>query len=194
MRVVAGVYRGRTLLAPKGQHTRPTTDRVRESLFSSLTSLLGPELGGGAVLDAFAGTGALGIEALSRGCTTVTFVENDREVMKTLNRNLDSLGALGRARVVLGDVLTLVDKGTLPGGPFALLLLDPPYRLAWCDIELLTSALVGNGQLEDGATVVYEHASATPVEWPPRFELTARKKYGSTGIDIAVYQRGEGVS
>jgi 16S rRNA (guanine966-N2)-methyltransferase len=194
MRVVAGAYRGRTLAAPKGDHTRPTTDRVRESVFSALTSLLGAELGGGTVLDAFAGSGALGIEAISRGCRSATFVENDREALRTLKANLDSLGAQGQARIVQGDVLSLAQKGALPGGPFSLLLLDPPYRLAWCDIEVMTSALARNEQLEDGAAVVYEHASATPVEWPSGFELTARKKYGSTGIDIAVYQRGEGIS
>ncbi len=194
MRVVAGVYRGRTLVAPKGDRTRPTTDRVRESLFSALASQLGADLGGGTVLDAFAGSGALGIEALSRGCVSATFVDNDREALRTLRANLDSLGAQGQARIVQGDVLSLADRGVLPGPRFSLLLLDPPYRLAWCDIEGLTSALARRGRLEDGATVVYEYARGTTVEWPSGFELRVRKKYGSTGIDIAVYREGEGIS
>ena len=192
MRVVAGAYRGRTLQAPKGEATRPTTDRVRESLFSSLTSLLGTELGGGSVLDAFAGSGALGIEALSRGCTAATFVENDRDAIRALRGNLDSLGASGRGRVVEADVLALAERGVVPGGPFALLLLDPPYRLAWCDIEGLTSALVRRELLVDGAVIVYEHASNRPVGWPSGFDLMTRKKYGTTGIDIVVYERGAG--
>jgi 16S rRNA (guanine966-N2)-methyltransferase len=190
MRVVAGIYRGRTLAAPKGDSTRPTTDRVRESLFSSLTSLIGAELGGGRVLDAFAGSGALGIEALSRGCSAATFVESDREALAALRTNIDSLGAQNRARVIDGDMLALASRGTLVGAPFSLLLLDPPYRLAWCDIERLTSALAHGGMLEDGGVIVYEHAADRLAEWPAEFDLTARKKYGSTGIDIVVYQRG----
>jgi len=194
MRVVAGSYRGRTLSAPKGDQTRPTTDRVRESLFSSLVSLLGAELGGGAALDAFAGSGALGIEALSRGCSTATFVEEDRAAVRALKGNLESLGAQGRSRVVEGDVLSLAQRCAVPGGPFSLLLLDPPYRLAWCDIEGLTSALVRCGLLDDGAVIVFEHASNRTVEWPSGFDLVTRKKYGSTEIDIVVYQRGAGSS
>ena len=194
MRVVAGSYRGRMLSAPKGDQTRPTTDRVRESLFSSLVSLLGAELGGGAALDAFAGSGALGIEALSRGCSTATFVEEDRAAVRALKGNLESLGAQGRSRVVEGDVLSLAQRCAVPGGPFSLLLLDPPYRLAWCDIEGLTSALVRCGLLDDGAVIVFEHASNRTVEWPSGFDLVTRKKYGSTEIDIVVYQRGAGSS
>jgi 16S rRNA (guanine966-N2)-methyltransferase len=194
MRVVAGTYRGRTLNAPKGDSTRPTTDRVRESLFSSLVSLLGAELGGGSALDAFAGSGALGIEALSRGCSAATFVENDRAALKVLRANIDSLGAQSRSRVIEGDIFTLASRGALVGAPFSLLLLDPPYRLAWCDIEGLTSALAREGQLEDGAVIVYEHAADRVAEWPSGFDLTTRKKYGSTGIDIVVYERGAGSS
>jgi 16S rRNA (guanine966-N2)-methyltransferase len=194
MRVVAGTYRGRTLNAPKGDSTRPTTDRVRESLFSSLVSLLGAELGGGSALDAFAGSGALGIEALSRGCSAATFVENDRAALKVVRANIDSLGAQSRSRVIEGDIFTLASRGALVGAPFSLLLLDPPYRLAWCDIEGLTSALAREGQLEDGAVIVYEHAADRVAEWPSGFDLTTRKKYGSTGIDIVVYERGAGSS
>lgn len=194
MRVIAGLYRGRTLNAPKGDRTRPTAGRVRESLFSSLASLLGAELGGGAALDAFAGSGALGIEALSRGCSTATFVESDRLAARTLRDNLDSVGAQGRARVIDGDVLSLAERCAVPGGPFSLLLLDPPYRLAWFDIEGLTSALARCGLLMDGAVVVYEHASDKPPEWLSGFNLETRKKYGTTGIDIVVYQRGAGAS
>ena len=194
MRIIAGEYRGRALTAPKGDGTRPTTDRVRESTFSALTSRLGANLGGGAVLDAFAGTGALGIEALSRGCASATFVEADRSVTRVLRKNLESLGAQGRARVVESDVLALARRGAVPGGPFALLLLDPPYRLAWCDIEGLTSALVRDGLLVDGAVVVYEHARAMAAEWGSGFDLLTRKTYGKTDVDIVVYQRGTGVS
>jgi 16S rRNA (guanine966-N2)-methyltransferase len=99
-----------------------------------------------------------------------------------------------RARVVEADVLLLARRGTVPGSPFSLLLLDPPYRLAWCDIEGLTSELARSGLLVDEAVVVYEHSSRSPVDWPQGFALWARKKYGSTGIDIVVYERGAEVS
>ena len=194
MRVIAGTHRGRTIKAPKGDLTRPTTDRVRESLFSSLTSLLGADLGGGAVLDAFAGSGALGIEALSRGCSSATFVEQDRSAMRVLRSNIESLGLGSRSRLVEANVLSLAGACALPGGPFSLLLLDPPYRLAWCDIEGLTSALVRCGLLADEAVIVYEHARDAPGEWLSGFDLTTRRKYGTTEIDIVVYQAGRGSS
>ena len=194
MRVVGGAFRGRGLTAPKGNHTRPTTDRVRESLFSALGSLLGAELGAPCVLDAFAGSGALGIEALSRGAVSATFVENDRAALGALRGNLETLGIRSQARVVQGDVLSLAVRAGIPGGPFSLLLLDPPYRLAWSDIEGLTSALVGGDALVDGAVIVYEYARGMLAEWPSMFDLVARKKYGTTGIDIVVYQRGAGSS
>jgi 16S rRNA (guanine966-N2)-methyltransferase len=194
VRVIAGKYRGRTINAPKGDETRPTTDRVRESVFSSLVSLLGAELGGGSVLDAFAGSGALGIEALSRGCRSATFVESSRDAIRVLRGNLDSLGASGSARIVQGDALSLAERCALPGAPFALLLLDPPYRLAPTDIEGFTSALARCGSIADEAVIVYEHASHAPVEWCSQFDLVTRKKYGSTGIDIVAYQKGRGSS
>jgi 16S rRNA (guanine966-N2)-methyltransferase len=194
MRVVAGKFGGRTIRAPKGDETRPTTDRVREALFSALVSILGADLGGGRVLDAFAGSGALGIEALSRGCAFATFVESGVVAARTLQDNLDALGAQAQGRLVRGDALSLAERCAVPGGPFALLLLDPPYRLAWCDIEGLTSALARCGQLEDGAVIVYEHSSKSLAEWPSGFDLITRKKYGSTGIDVVVYEKGKGSS
>jgi len=194
MRVIAGSYRGRTLLAPKGEGTRPTTDRVRESLFSALTSLCGPELGGGAVLDPFAGSGALGIEALSRGCTRATFVELDRAAVRIVEENVASVNARSVSKVILGDAVDLACRGRLEGGPFSLLLLDPPYRLAWCDIEGLTSALVDADLLVDGAVITYEYARGTVAEWPGGFDLVRRKRYGTTGIDIVIYERGAGAS
>jgi len=188
MRVIAGQYRGRTLIAPKGDHTRPTSDRVRESMFSALASRLGAELGGGAVLDAFAGSGALGIEALSRGCATATFVESDRAALRTLKGNLESLDLQSRGRVLEGDVLSMASRCGIAGGPFSLLLLDPPYKLAWANIALLTSALARCELLIDGALIVYEHASDGPADWPTGFSLDTYKKYGTTGIDVVVYQ------
>ena len=120
MRVIAGTWRGRPLIAPSGAATRPTADRVREALFSMLTSRLGG-FEGLAVADLFAGSGALGIEALSRGAASCLFVEQDRAAIEALRANLAKLGAVGDIRAT--SVLAL---GPAPA-PLDLLLLDPPY-------------------------------------------------------------------
>ena len=194
MRIVAGEFRGRRLVAPKGEATRPTTDRVREALFSALTSLLGPALGGGPTLDAFAGSGALGLEALSRGVASVTFVDTDRNALAALNTNIATLGAQPRTLVVAGDSRLLAARGRVPGGPFALLLLDPPYRLDAGEVARLVSELTAHALLEDGATVVYEHATGALPQWPAGVSEVVRKRYGSTEVDVARYERGTGSS
>ncbi|HEX9093015.1 MAG TPA: RsmD family RNA methyltransferase, partial [Coriobacteriia bacterium] len=104
MRIVAGSWRGRRLIAPGGRATRPTSDRVREALFDALVARLGADLGGAAVLDLYAGTGALGLEALSRGATRAVFVENDRAALRALADNVSALGAQAECVVVAGDV------------------------------------------------------------------------------------------
>jgi 16S rRNA (guanine966-N2)-methyltransferase len=194
MRIVAGEFKGRRIEAPKGDDTRPTTDRVREALFSSLTSLLGPDLGGGTALDAFAGTGALGLEALSRGLSGVTFVERERTALNVLNANVSALGAQDRTIVIAGDALALAQRGALRGGPFALLLLDPPYRLDADEVARLIASLAAHDLLEDDATIVYEHAARSNAEWPKGVSAIAQKRYGSTVVDIASFERGAGSS
>lgn len=122
MRIIAGAWRGRPLLAPPGQATRPTSDRAREGLFSMLASRLG-SFEGLAVADLFAGTGALGLEALSRGAAHCTFYEKDRPALDTLKRNLDKLGAADRAELRAQPV----EHATPPARPCDLILMDPPY-------------------------------------------------------------------
>jgi len=118
VRVIAGIAKGRRLAAPPGSATRPTADRVKEALFSSLL----PILGGASVLDLYAGSGALGIEALSRGAAHCTFIERDRTALRTLRDNLDALDLNDRARVVPGDAMVLCR-----GIEADLVLADPPY-------------------------------------------------------------------
>jgi 16S rRNA (guanine966-N2)-methyltransferase len=189
MRIVAGEFRGRSFVAPKGDTTRPTTDRVREALFSSLTSIAGSGLGAGNALDAFAGSGALGLEALSRGVERVVFVESDRAACATLQANIAALDAGPRTNVISGDVMTLAQRGALLGAPFSLLLLDPPYRLAPSAIAELISALASHDLLKDGALITYEHALRSQIEWPAGVSALTTKRYGKTEIDIAVYER-----
>lgn len=192
MRIIAGRFRGRKLTAPAGEDTRPTSDRVRESIFSSLASLLGPDLGGGPVLDGFSGSGALALEAISRGCATATAVECNRQALSAIRANVTALDATGQVTVVAGDAFALAERAAVPGGPFALILLDPPYRLPSTDIVSMVSALGGHDLLEDGAVVVFEHAKGVDVVWPSEFDVYAQKRYGTTKVDIAIFQKGGG--
>ncbi|TNE29626.1 MAG: 16S rRNA (guanine(966)-N(2))-methyltransferase RsmD [Alphaproteobacteria bacterium] len=122
MRIIAGEWRGRKLSAPKGDGTRPTADRTRETLFSMLASRLG-SFEGLQVADLFAGSGALGLEALSRGAAHCLFVEQEAEALKAIRANIDTLGARGRGSVQAGSVTSLSPARA----PYDLLLLDPPY-------------------------------------------------------------------
>lgn len=159
MRVISGEWRGRKLLAPKGDATRPTADRTRETLFSMLTSRLG-SFEGLVVADLFAGSGALGIEALSRGVASCLFAEQDRDALDVLRGNLSTLGATARADVRAGSVLGL---GPAPRA-YDLLMLDPPYgtgaasvaldklhRLGWIGPDSWVSVETGHGESVDVA-------------------------------------------
>lgn len=131
MRIVAGQWRGRKLVAPKGEATRPTADRARETLFNMLTSRLG-SFEGLRVADLFAGSGALGLEALSRGAAHCLFVEQDRAALDTIRANIASLDARARAQVEAGSVMALRASAE----PYDLLLLDPPYKTGAGEVAL----------------------------------------------------------
>jgi 16S rRNA (guanine966-N2)-methyltransferase len=152
MRVIAGDARGRRLSAPPGLATRPTLARVRESMFSRLSVRL--DFDGLRVLDLFAGTGSLGIEALSRGAPHVTFIEAARPALTALRRNLDALGFAARGRVLKSEVLRGLEMLAAEGAQFDLVLLDPPYRKGWGDIVL--TRLMELRLLSGGAWVATE--------------------------------------
>ena len=152
MRVIAGDARGRRLSAPRGLATRPTLARVRESMFSRLSVRL--DFDTLRVLDLFAGTGSLGIEALSRGAAHVTFVESARAAITALRRNLSALGFAGRARVLKTDVLRGLEALAAQHECFGLVLLDPPYRKGWGEVVL--TRLMELDLLSTGAWVATE--------------------------------------
>lgn len=183
MRVVGGQLRGRRIVAPGGHGTRPTSDRVREALFSIIESRFGP-LDGFSVLDLFAGSGALGIEALSRGASWATFVESDGAAAAAIAANVQGLGLADRCAVVRRDALRL-DCARLPGRPFSLLLADPPYRIEPHEVLGALERLAGSGCLVPGAPVVYETASSAELSWPDAFEPVVEKRYGSTRLAMA---------
>jgi 16S rRNA (guanine966-N2)-methyltransferase len=180
MRVVAGAARGRRLVAPAGSTVRPTADRVKEALFSSLA----PVLAGASVLDVFAGSGALGLEALSRGAAHVTFVEQDRRALAALATNIATVDLAGTA-VVTGDARRVLAGGSaLAGRPFDLVLLDPPYAL---EEGTLASILVDVvGLLAPGASVVVERAAKAPEPaWPASLVAAGPRRYGATALHRA---------
>lgn len=188
MRIIAGEFRGRRLEAPKGQGTRPTTDRVRESLMSALNSARGG-FEDAVVLDAFAGSGGLGMESLSRGAAAAVFCEQGREAASVIERNLRTLG-LGRerARLVRGDVLKRLPM-PMADGPFDLVFLDPPYALPVEEALGLLARAVDEGALAAEALASYEHgaaASAAVDAWlaAAPFRLRSRRSFGDTVIDI----------
>ena len=187
MRIVAGEFRGRIIDAPEGEGTRPTTDRVREALFSSLYSLRGG-FDGAVVLDAFAGSGALGIEALSRGAERAVFFENAQRAAKACQRNLGvcKLDA-SRAVIMRRDFLRNPPITQIP--PFDLVFLDPPYAFDPQNVLQVIRTLVDSEAISRDAIVVYEHAHTAAREVAEAaqaagFELAASKKYGKTGVAI----------
>ena len=170
MRIVAGEFRGRRLTAPRGMRTRPTADRVREALFSMLG-----DVSGARVLDLYAGSGALGIEALSRGAESAVFVERDPRAVAAIERNLAAIGL--EERVVRGDALRFLarDEGT-----FDLVFCDPPYdsasRLAGPLAEHLPSLT------SEDARIVTESDKRNPLELP--FPMLTERTYGNARIAI----------
>jgi len=177
MRVIAGALRGRRFQAPPGMDTRPTRDRVRESLFD----LLGPIPEGAAVLDLFAGSGALGIEALSRGAGAATFVERDRAARRTLRVNLAALGLSDRAAIVRGGA---EDGAWRARGPFDRIFADPPYAAGWGE-RIVEAA---RATLRPGGILALEHAAADP---PPEagegLSVWKSRRYGVTTLTL--YER-----
>lgn len=186
MRIIGGQWRGRPLTAPIGSHTRPTSDRVREAIFSSIYSIHGV-LEGARVLDLYAGSGALGIEALSRGAQHVTFVEHDRRAASSVRANLASL-VVGsdRGHVVQLDVSRLVTTGGIE--PVSLLFADPPYTIDSLAVWQVLEGLAAAGSLEVGCLVIYEHRVDGGGVPPERFLLMSQKRYGDTGVTYAIYE------
>ena len=176
MRIIAGSRKGARIFAPKGKDTRPTADRVREAAFN----LLGPGAVEDAnVLDLFAGSGAMGLEALSRGAAHATFVENDREACRTIIRNLDKLG-LENATVLCQDALTALRADARAGTRYDLVLLDPPYTR----FSSLQNAMISHLPeiLASGGTLLVETAAGEEPDLPLKKRTTRR--YGAARLTL----------
>jgi len=167
VRIIAGTRRGHRITAPRGRDTRPTSDRVRENAFN----LVGP-VDGATVLDLFAGSGALGLEALSRGAAACTFVESDRDACRTINANLDKLGL--QATVLCHDVFRAVAQERVA---YDLILCDPPYGLDATQLPFVR-LLAGDGLL------VYESSGRVAPPIVPGLALRTSRKYGSARLTL----------
>ncbi|MGI9015652.1 MAG: 16S rRNA (guanine(966)-N(2))-methyltransferase RsmD [Euzebya sp.] len=172
-RVIAGSAGGRRLKAPPGAGTRPTSDRVKEALFSSLQ-----DVSGAVVLDLYAGSGGLAIEALSRGAATAVLVEQDRRAVNVLRDNLAVAGVKDRARVLQTAVSTYCREPL--GGPFDLILLDPPYTMTHQQIARDLRALVDGGAVEIGGRLVLERDRRIAEPPPQEFLHDQDRTYGDT--------------
>jgi 16S rRNA (guanine966-N2)-methyltransferase len=188
MRIVGGIHRSRVLATPRGTSTRPTADRVREALFSILEAR--GSLVGARVLDLYAGTGALGLEALSRGASSATFVESDRRALEALARNVDALRERARCRILPMAATRAVSR--LANDQATLVLCDPPYAevTSGSVAKLLDAVIAGKAASED-ATVVLEHASRdTPAVSALPWERLSQHEYGDTTLSLfRVYTR-----
>jgi 16S rRNA (guanine966-N2)-methyltransferase len=180
IRVIAGSARGRRLVVPPGPDVRPTKDMVREAVFSALSAR--GAVVGSRVLDLYAGSGALGIEALSRGADRAVFVESEPAAIAAIEENVDALGLQDRTRVVRSDVARFVaGGGSAPAdAPFRLVFADPPYLTADRDVAAVLAAFAAPGLLADDATVVVERPTGSDVVPPEGLGTVWERIFGDT--------------
>ena len=190
MRVIAGEARGRALVAPKSLRVRPTADRVKEALFSILLSRLG-EFTDMRVLDLCAGTGNLGIEALSRGAQCAVFVDSHRDSADTIRKNLEITGYADRSKVVVQEAGAAVKRLARSEAPFHLVFLDPPY--AEGHTERLLELLSASALIDAGSTVVAEFSSKEEIPCSfGKLKESERRIYGDTALSfLTISDRGE---
>jgi 16S rRNA (guanine966-N2)-methyltransferase len=182
MRIIAGRFKGKTLDAPKGLNTRPTSDRVREALFNVLEhGAPAVDFEGARVLDLFAGSGALGLEALSRGARYSLFIEDDAGARGAIRRNVEAMGLTGITKIWRRDATKLGPAGNLAA--FDLIFCDPPYGKGLGE-RALASAVEGKWIAPQAIAVLEERAGLAPA-WPAPFEEIDRRRYGDTEIAIA---------
>ena len=184
-RVIAGEAGGRRLAVPDGRDTRPTSDRAREGLFATIASIVGP-LAGARVLDLYAGSGAVGLEAVSRGAEHVLLVEHGARAASVIRQNIEAIGLPG-AVVIADRVERVLARGPAPAGGedstaedrYDVVFADPPYALAAAGVTQVLSLLAEHGWLAPGALVIVERATRSgPVSWPDGFVPDRARRYG----------------
>ena len=178
-RIVAGTLRGRRLATPPGRDTRPTSDRVREALFSTLEALT--DLSGSRFADLYAGSGAVGLEAASRGAAAVLLVESEPRAARVISGNIAALGLAARCRLRTGRVASVIAAGAEQ--PYDIVFADPPYGLEGREVTTVLAALVDHRWLADDAVVVVERSTRDPdPDWPPGFVVDRGRRYGESTL------------
>lgn len=189
-RIIAGAAGGRRLATPAGRSTRPTSDRTREGLFAAVLAILG-SLDGTAVLDLYAGSGAVGLEALSRGATDVLLIESDPAAAQVIRQNIEAV-ALPGARLIQDRVDRALRRGPAPGRPRDLVFADPPYTAGDDEVSAVLATLAGRGWLAPGALVILERDTRSgPPTWPAGYTQDRSRRYGET---MLWYGRASGAS
>ena len=183
-RIISGVHGGRRLLAPPGAQTRPTSDRVREAYFSALLTMI--DIEGARFADLYAGSGAIGLEALSRGASHALLVESDAKAARAVRDNIVTLRLGDEARLITGKVAQVL-AGPPDGGPFDVVFADPPYAVGDDEIDEVQRALVGNGWLAPDAVVTFERSTRTavrgaPLNWVDGLAEERSRRYGETTL------------
>lgn len=189
MRIVGGTFKGRTLKAPSSQTVRPTSDKARQALFNILEHNPdlysdGNALDGANVIDLFAGTGALGLEALSRGAAYALFVDSSVEGRGLIRENMLTMGVAVRARLFKRDATKIGDRGKMD--PFTLAFLDPPYGKGLGDEAL--KALDDGGWLAPGALVIFEESAKADIAIPPAFSVLDEREMGEARLRFLRYK------
>jgi len=181
MRIVSGQFRGRALAAPPGANTRPTSDRARQAIFNILEhAAWAPPLSGARIIDLFAGSGALGFEALSRGASFCLFVETDAEARGAIRDNVETFGLFGATRIHRRDATDLGVKPAGDGAPFDIVFLDPPYGKGLGERAL--AELAKGGWLSPGALAVLERGSDEPDPVIEGYEMIDSRDYGAAQV------------
>ncbi|ODA67212.1 Ribosomal RNA small subunit methyltransferase D [Methyloligella halotolerans] len=180
MRIVSGRFKSHSLVAPKGDATRPTSDKVRQAVFNVLEHGIGVAFEGARVLDLFAGSGALGLEALSRGAKFCCFIDDAAPARAALRRNVEALGLTGVSKIWRRDATRLGPVGTM--APFDIIFLDPPYGRGLGEKSL--ASLEEGGWCAPDAIAVLEEKSGLALEIPPGFETLDERDYGDTRITL----------
>ncbi len=183
MRIVAGQFKGHALATPTGEGIRPTSDRLRESIFNIIEHGYGVDLEGLRVLDLFAGTGAMGIEALSRGAAFALFVDEGAQARSLIRENVTELGLAGKTRLFRRDATRMGDAGA--NAPFSVIFCDPPYNRELAPKALLSCAQ-GNWLCDD-ALVIVEESRKSSIKLPNGFTEQERRPYGETEIIFAFW-------
>ncbi|GAA1169180.1 16S rRNA (guanine(966)-N(2))-methyltransferase RsmD [Ornithinimicrobium humiphilum] len=183
-RIIAGRAGGRSIATPRGASTRPTTDRVREAVFSRLEALI--DLDDTRVLDLYAGSGALGLEAVSRGAAHLLAVEKHRPTAALVQRNAADLGFTSSVEVRNASVARVLEGGPGEGGGYHVVFLDPPYPLPEAELGTVLELLVSQGWLDPEAVVVVERSARSPEPaWPEGMEHLGTRSYGETAVHVA---------